>query len=224
MSEKILFPISVDSKRFSSTDTQAALNAIPLECEEIIFLVADGLQLYNKATLVSSQNLNNILNNFKIGNQYYTEREKWIKGLKPKILSPLSASTWTITSFSELTDNVFHSIYRNCLIAYFALDNFRNDIIETAKLHRSKYLDFPSDYDTNLSIGYIIEEIALNLRLRVISNIRHEYYMGILPEPLLKLYNDKYDVSIYSICGINKSEEDFFFYQKKIGQSWERVK
>jgi hypothetical protein len=53
--KKALFPISVDSKRFSTEETINALNNIE-PVDEIIFLIADGLQLYNKAAQINIGN------------------------------------------------------------------------------------------------------------------------------------------------------------------------
>ena len=46
---KALFPISIDSKRFNTIETINAINKIEKYYDEIIFLIADEIQIYNKS-------------------------------------------------------------------------------------------------------------------------------------------------------------------------------
>lgn len=212
-SSKVLFPISVDSKRFGTDETVAALNNIPSGHDEIIFLIADGLQIYNKASQVDDgKPLNNILKSFKLKNDYYIEREKWLQTVKSKCDEKIIQPTWTIKNIFSVSDNVFHNIYRNVFIAYLAIDDFRNDIVKTAKKHRAKFSQSNTDYSLDLSIAYIIEEIALNLRMRVVDIIQDEYYLGELPIPLTNLYKGNYEVDVFTLSGIEKTNSKFSFY------------
>jgi Zn-finger domain-containing protein len=152
------------------------------------------------------------LNNFVLKNDYYVEREKWLHSLKSKITPPIADSIWTIKNIFHVSDNVFHDIYRNTFISYLAIEYFRNDVIETAKKHREHINERYTKYDLELSVAYVIEEIAINIRLRVIDNIDAEYYLGELPKPLLKLYKNKYQVNVLTIAGKQKSDIEFKFF------------
>lgn len=220
---KALFPISVDSQRFSSEETIRALNNIDKnKYSEIIFLIVDGLQLYNKATLLDKGiPLKEVFKKFELKNDYYIEREKWLHNLRLKVSPEIADIKWTITNVLQISDDKYHTIYRNILISYLALDKFRHDIIETAKRHRSRLVEQYSKYDLELSIAYIIEEIAINLRLRVIEGISAEYYIGDQLSPLVNLYANSYDIDIFTLCGIDNNGINFEFYHfPKESASW----
>lgn len=213
MIDKALFGISVDSKRFGTDETVSALNSISPNHTELTFLIADGLQLYNKATQYEhKKELRDILEKFRLKNDYYLEREKWLQTVKTKVKDEISQLPWEVKNIFSISDNLFHNIYRNVIIAHMALDDLRFDIKITAEEHRKKYPNSSSDYDINLSIAYIIEEIAINLRLRVVERIETEYYLGKLPEPLLNLYKNKYKVDVFTLCNIEKFDMNFEFY------------
>jgi hypothetical protein len=214
MKNKALFPISVDSKHFGTEETINALNNISIPYSEIVFLVADGLQLYNKAAQSSTNDssLNTIISNFKLNNNYYVERERWLQSVKSKTNNLVSNAYWNITNIFLISDNVFHDIYRNIFVSYLSLGNFRNDVIHAAKKHRKRISKQFSEYDLELSIAYIIEEIAVNLRLRVVEKIEAEYYIGSLLEPLVNLYFGKYDIDVFTLAGVSKYEMEFKFY------------
>ncbi|MBS1643212.1 MAG: hypothetical protein JSR11_12120 [Bacteroidetes bacterium] len=210
----ILFPISVDSRRFGTEETVSALNNIQSNCDEMIFLIADGLQVYNKASQIDDgKPLTNIIRNFNLKNDYYSEREKWLmQTIKPQCETHISEVSWTVKNVFSISDNIFHNIYRNVIIAYLAIDDFRNDIVKTAKKHRSKFSQSVTDFALDLSISYIIEEIALNLRMRVIEKIKSEYYLGDLPSPLTNLYLGRYEIDVFTLAGVEFSSFKFDFF------------
>jgi hypothetical protein len=212
-SSKILFAISVDSKRFGTNETIHALNLIPNKYDEFHFLIADGLQLYNKAAQVDNgKPLNSILTNFRLKNDYYVERERWLKNIKPHLNQIVSTSHWNILNNFSVSDSLFHDIYRNVFISFLTLPDFKQDILDAALKHRKKYEGTDAQFYIDLSTAYIIEEIALNLRIRVINNVNDEFYLGELPLPLIKLYKNGYQVDVLTLCGLQRNETKFRFF------------
>ena len=117
----------------------------------------------------------------------------------------------TIEFFSLLSNKLYHEIYRNIYISYITIDNFKNDIINTAREHIENNNN-PSKNSLDLSIAYVLEEIAINLRIRVVENVYDEYYMGKLPKPLIDLYSGKYGIDIFKVCNKKNKDVTFNFY------------
>lgn len=199
---KALIPISVDSKRFSTNEVIFALNSISTKHKKIVFLIADGLQLYNKATQVEGgKKIKNIIETFNLRNNYHNERVKWLLQIKSKLFPTISEMSWDFKDMYSISDSEFHKIYRNVVVSYLTIKDFSEDIKLTAVAHCLKVSKNYSELDLNLSIEYILEEIAANLRIRVLGKITTEYYLGELPLPLINLYQNKYEVDVFTLCG-----------------------
>ncbi len=227
MADKVLFPISIDSKRFNTEEVIQALNALPKNCQEIVFLIADGLQIYNKISKVHDESsLQDTLRSFKTKEvEYFVERSKWITGLKTKVSADISAIKWTIINVHSVVNSEFYEIYRNVHLAYLTIDNFRKDVHEIIQEYRAT--DGFSDLDFKLSAGYILEEIAISLKLHVIEKINKEYYLGSAFKLFAKLYNHSYGIDAFDLCNQPKDElVHEFFHSPVIGQSpvWSLLK
>jgi hypothetical protein len=212
MDKKALFPISLDSGRFSSNETISALNGIQKSYSEVIFFVADGLQLYNKASELSSEkSLADIIGDFQ-SNSYYSQRKKWLQSMRQEISSPIGSANWKIANVFDFSDNIFFKIYRNVFVSYISLGKFRSDIIRAAKNHCKKKSEQFSKEELELSIAYIVEEIAINIRIRVIERIHAEYYVGSALTPLVNLYCDHYPIDVFSLAEVQRYNMEFEFY------------
>ncbi|MGZ5527310.1 MAG: hypothetical protein ACXWJB_01430 [Limisphaerales bacterium] len=218
---KALFPISVDNPGFTTSVVVAALNAIAEPYDEVLFLVADELQLYNKASsdLKSGQDLSQIISTFQRKNRYFEQRKKWLERIKSDVSGPLQHAKWTFYNVSDFTDQRFYHIFRNILLAFNTIPDFRNDVEETARNYCMRARGDVSDIDLGLSTAYILEEIALNVRIRVLEQVKDEYYLFKYPKPFLNLYANKYGIDVYTLAGIPNYTGEFPFLAYADG-SW----
>lgn len=53
-----------------------------------------------------------------------------------------------------------------------------------------------------LSISYILEEIAVSITLHVLHGIESEYYIGSLLSVVKKMYLGHYGITVYDICDV----------------------
>jgi len=213
---KVFFPISVDNKNYSSKNLSLIINLI-LETENCqpFFLIADNLQLYNKVKQTNKE-LSFIVQNFKTKNQYFKERVKWIEKVLNKEFPNISEDTfknWKVKNISKITDNKFFNIYRSLLILYNVDENFRNDLSIAAANHTIYESIESNELQIRLNRLYVLEEIAINLRMRVYNKLYSEYYLGKLPLVLINLYYEKYSLKINDITGKKISGLKFKFYE-----------
>jgi hypothetical protein len=223
---RALFPISLDSKSFRTSAVVPALKPICEDYKEVLFLVADSLQVYNKACLVGVfENLGSVLQEFeKLRNGYLAQRSKWLARLQ-KMADPAGTVKWRVVSFYDFMDKEFCAVYRRVLLAFHTLDPLRRDIEETASEHRKKRHSFGKpEMEQRLSEAYVLEEIALNIRVRVLESVESEFYVGEYLPPLLSLYKGSYDIDVFTIAGVPIRETQFRFFslvEKTDRSSWE---
>ena len=169
----------------------------------------------NKASgIQTGQQLSEMLSTFDRKNVFFKEKTRWLESLRPSIYSDLhDAPRWTISHISNYTDPQFYKIVRNIKILNETVAPFRSDIVRAAREYCSRVKKDFNETDVRLSQAYILEEIATNLRLRVIGRIYSEFYAFHYLEPLLKLYSGAYGISIFSLCGKSELDVEFAFYQ-----------
>lgn len=214
---KALFPISLNNNFFNTDNVIEAYQAISLKYKSITFIIADQLQLYNKALQVSNEySISDVLRDFREKTKYFEERKKWLEKLKDKLNNDIPLD-WDIKSIDDVAnDYTIFTIYRNILIAFYSDTIFANDIkhiaFNYANQKNSKY-DF--DRAQNLSVGYLLEEIAISIKLKVINEIFDEFYIGNYASPILKLFNNKYSFNVFDIAGKIKPRDftGFNFYK-----------
>lgn len=225
---RALFPISVDNRKFTTAVATAALRPIVMEYEEIVFLIADRLQLYNRACRVATgEALASVISDFEAKSAYYDQRARWIRKIRGQFWEHGVRGKWRIVGLDDLTDTGFYRIYRNLLIALHTVRKFREDVEKTAFNHwRRKTSIEARDVEQRLSEAYIIEEIAVNLRLRVHEGIESEYYVGEYLEPLTRLYGGAYGIDVFTLAGVERREVVFRFFEaiySRTGMEWRLV-
>lgn len=193
-----------------------SLDAIDVAYDEIIFFIADQLQLYNKVSnAYSGATLKEILETFKLTANYYEERQRWLlHKVRNKVSERHSKTKWTILNVKMIIDSEFFVIFRNLLLMFHTIAPFKKDVKEAASAHchRKKNVVSP-EIEQQLSEAYIIEEIALNLRIRVLEDIQSEFYMGKNILPLLKLYSGQYGIDVFTLTETSIRKVQFQFFQ-----------
>jgi hypothetical protein len=213
--DKCLVPISVGSDLFRTNIFLQALRPLLSRHSCFIFLVADEIQIYNKISRINSAaEFVKTLNSFRSKNQYIEERQVWIdrvfSGLKQE---DYKVPEWSVFGIDNFIDKEFYHVYKSVLLMYESVSAFKYDIIEAARLHVEKYNNIQDhERQVNLAIYYLLEEIAVNIRLRVCEKIFYEYYIGENLLPLIKLYHGLYDLKVEELIGYFPSSKPFLFY------------
>lgn len=213
---RILFPISVDSDNFSTDIVLDGLTQLTPKFNHIVFLIADSLQIYNKAKqIISGKPFDKILNEFRSRNKYFEERIIWLDKLAVQLKIDKHNKNWEYMKAETLFDKYFFRIYKLLIINFHTDNNFKSDIeiaaVNQIKKHKKEF----DERELKLNTLYILEEIALNLRVRLWNQLDLEYYIGEFHSPLIELYFGKYNLSISDIC--NKSTNtNFRFYMGEI--------
>ena len=111
-----------------------------------------------------------------------------------------------------MCDKYFYRIYKLLLINYHTDAKFKSDIEDAATVQLKRHMSNIDDRELILNTLYILEEIALNLRVKLWNQLNFEYYIGNYHLPLIRLYSGEYNLSISDIC--NKSDNiDFRFFE-----------
>lgn len=210
-----VFPISVDNSRFTTTLFSKLLGSVAAEYDRVVFLVADQLQLYNKAAEVNGhKSLKDVLAEFAEKNLYFEERKKWLEKIIRESGSDAAESKWLFWKLADIADHKFHEVFRNVLLAYQTVPAFRKDVEKAAEDYCSKKsVRISTLIERRLSEAYILEEIAVNVRLRVLENIQDEYYPFGHPKPMLKIYTDDYGFNAFDLAGLKSEHHEFRFHQ-----------
>ncbi len=209
--ESALIPISVGNQRFSTDYMLRIITPILNKYQNIYFLVADKLHIYNKVRKgITNNSISFILNDYRNRNRDYELKEIWIN----RILGTFNKRdrSYKIFGIDDVTRENYFEIYRNIQILFNTHEQFRTDVINSANKYLSNKNIQNSKLDSDLSVLYILEEIAINIKLRVASRIYSEYYSESYHPPLINLYKNKYECSISDIVGEKINSLNFKFY------------
>jgi hypothetical protein len=213
---KALVPVSMSTRGFSTKRLRRVLPAILQKNEEIIFLIADRLQMYNDAANKwPNRPIKEIVNWQEFPRSYFPQRERWLKRVYNTCGRKLCSSA-RFLSMDDVCDGHCFIVLRNLNILFDINEAFRTDICNEVYKHlakRESYGDF--DRSVRLSTHYLLEEIAANIRLRVVENIQNEYYLGEQIAVLPQLYAGQYGANVYDLAGIAQRAVCFAFYEWK---------
>jgi hypothetical protein len=219
IASRCLIPISVDSREFRTANFLPALKSLPKAYETYLFFVADGLQLYNRASRVLSGEhpLPVIMREFNTSrSSYVVEKERWLSRLRKRLHEfPVSQTgNWEVVGIGHVEDMHLVRIWRNVLLLAACDLEFRQDVRETARLHAEKAkTETAESRRIDLSVLYVLEEIALSIRLRVLDQIQDEYYLGFIPPPMLKVYMNEYQANVFQLADVDEYELKFNFFR-----------
>lgn len=226
MSSYALFPISVANRQFSTDNVQKVLSKLPNRITHLTFLIADWLQLYNKVKNCSdTESLGKVIRDYNERNRELENRHRWLEKILESSTNLLMASH-EIVGMEHYFDGLYANTFRNINILHSIDEKFSRDINKAALLFLSKGNMRSNKIAIKLSEQYILEEIALNIRIRVKENLDEEYYLGLYHVPMLRIYANCYSASVQDLLGkAIPHKTDFKFYSIKDldNCSWEQV-
>lgn len=216
---RALVPISVDSPHFRTAIVVPALKAIAREHDEVFFLIADRLQVYNKARELAKGDLAIFLERFdRLSRDYFEQRVAWLERLRRSLRREgVRCENWRIIGIQHVTDASFYSIFRNVFLATQTIVSLARDVREAMGERIG-----PGEKNgaaLRLCEAYLIEEIAINIRLRVYEEIQSEFYLGETIAPLLGLYEGVYGIDVFSIARRPRVAVEFSFFRPARGSS-----
>lgn len=203
-----LFPISVSNRVFSTENIREALSAMPDRVTEVTFLIADWLQLYNRASNCNeSVGLGAIIRDYSDRNKDLVNRQRWIAKFLDTYPDTISASV-KVVGMDHYFDGAYANTFRNVNILFSVDMGFRNDVISAAqRFLENSNRKRKSHLAASLSEQYILEEIALNIRIRVKELVEEEYYLGDYHKPMLKVYRNCYSANPLDLLGGEVQQE-----------------
>lgn len=184
---KAFFPISVTTRLFSSDRMKQALPYLEPQYKEFIFLIADRLQMYNDAISIRKAEIDIYRSWAHRPSSLFTQRAKWLK----KVLHEcgIDESRVMILSIDDIADGEAFLTFRKLLVFYNLNHDFHEAIegeAHDATDRKASYIDY--ELVRRMSRIYVLEEIALNIRIRSRFNVYDEYYLG----PQMKIFPDIY--------------------------------
>lgn len=130
---------------------------------------------------------------------YLEQRRTWLERLRKNVKGNVRCEQWTILGVDDVADAACFRILRNVILAFQTVPAFRDDVIDAARRHLVRR-DDSSLVSEQLSVHYILEEIALSLRLHVLGDIEAEFYVGEHLLPVLKLYSGSYGLDVHGLA------------------------
>lgn len=226
MGTHALFPISVSNRMFSTGNIRNALLKLPDRVTEVTFLIADWLQLYNRANGCNeSFGLGAVIRDYSERNKDLINRQRWLTNFLETYPDTIQASV-KIVGMDHYFDASYANAFRNVNILNSVDDDFKKDVKEAAQRFLSSSNKKKNKIALSLSEQYILEEIALNVRIRVKEIVEEEYYLGRYHLPMLKVYNNCYSANPHDLLGgeIQKNlDYRFYSLNNPESESWSLV-
>ena len=163
-----LFPRSLSNQVFSTERCCWCLLGIFTRHERAAFFVADHLHLDNKALRLAvaiSASLE-IVHDFNGRQHYLPERNRWIERLTARVTGANVNGRWKVIGIDDIADAKCFRIFRNVMLAYYSVNNFRAEVDQAAHEHAIRRSErYALEEREGLSRGYLLEEIALSIRI-----------------------------------------------------------
>ena len=223
---KALIPVSLGNDRFSSENLVNALSAIPTPYDEFTFVIANNIQLYNRARRISDPaQLGMTIAEFANGRALFTERSKWLERVRNRVPPTVGEPVWRVLSFDDLVETGLSTVFRNVLVTYAAVKEFRHDVDVAARDYVGPRQPTLIDSDLFLSRAYILEETAASITLHVLCHVQSEYYLGAHIPAIIKLYSGDYGIDVFTLANAPRTERSFdFFSYDSTGNMWRLVR
>lgn len=221
MRRRALFPISLSNQRFSTLTVVPALESIVTLYDDFAFLIADRLQSYNRAiaaaaaySATSSEYDKKEM--FAQANELvgtFSERRKWLEKVKARLGVQSQVVSWHVLSVDDVADAKSFAILRRLDILFGIDSRFRKDVMDAADQYSAKHPQHVHEIARLLSARYIIEELALSIRMRVQRRYFDEYYIGETLRPARNVYRGCYMASPWELAGLKEGSYTFRFFE-----------
>ncbi len=218
MSERTcLIPISVSGKRFSTETFLPALRAIEKNYDRAVFLVADTLQIYNRAAEArNAADVSSLIGSSK-PELYLDERRSWLRRLRSELNdSPIASASWEVKGIDDFSCRNLTAISRITAVLFSVDARFRGLVEADARQHVFAHAaDVTQGVRLRLSQFYLLEELSINLFLHCIEGLSDEYYLDSTLPSVRALYNGQLAIAaadILASIGLHTRAAPFSFF------------
>jgi hypothetical protein len=161
--------------------------------DDILFLLADELWLYDRTPI----SLYPIRLDIGLARDRMKRRSSEMERLLKSEIGALTREEQgriSIVSWNHYSDDAYATLLRLLRSALAALDGFRNSVERIAMLHVEKVnrADTAVGFRLRASMDYIIDEVAMCLRIAEIQGFTAEYYPGAQIDVLRQLYEREF--------------------------------
>jgi hypothetical protein len=159
--------------------------------DQFVFIIADRLQMNNE--MYNREKSQRQIYRYwaKEPTEAYTQRSNWITRVNKKL--KINRNRYEILSMDDIADKETFLILKKVYLLYSLDDKFRSTITNEARMtvaRRSGCLNY--DIALEMSRVYLLEEIALNIRVRAKLYLMDEYYLGPQQAILPQLFSGKF--------------------------------
>jgi tRNA-dependent cyclodipeptide synthase len=221
-----LIGVSLDNRAYSTEVLYSAMLSGLSRFSQIHFLIADRLQMYNRVATASTDPILLSAMNFASNSRVeFDERAAWLKKLKEKLPSEFGNQKWVILSIDDIADTRAFRTLRAVRMLYRVDAEFRADVDRAARqIVERRQLTYEQAFIwQGLSVDYIIEEVALNIRLRLGRRIHSEFYLGTTFYIFLRMYRGEYSKSVHDLFGRKQQDTQGYEFFDWDGFNWRRA-
>jgi len=196
---------SLDSNLFTGSWIGSALSYILSRHPGVLFLIADDLLHYTR-----SQRMRRAAAKVDFGassliiRRRSDEFERTLAASAGR-LAEIDKSRVEVKRWREFADASFVELYRRMLIACWTVRPFRECVESMAREHIFRRTDQDKILGVvGASTTYVLEEVAMCLRVTEVAGYSHEYYPAPEARVLTELYSgrfDQYGLSVRDLVG-----------------------
>ncbi len=185
---KAFVGVSLDSRTLNRSWLRQALRFILDRHRELLFLIADDLYLYNFCGDAEAGQPLDLPGAERRTHDKGGEFTRFVHSEVAK-LPPSDQGKVQIQAWSRYSDSVYVHLLRKLNIAYGMLSPFRQALDKTARAYlRHLVHDRRGERNAENSIRFLLDEMAMCLRVTEVEGYCHEYY----PVEELKVLTDLY--------------------------------
>lgn len=197
MIESGLYPISVTNRSFTSANVLATLKALgALAPRSMTFLVADALHAYNRGIDHASEDVVSV---FSEPNAV-VEKRRWMRNVVGRARREGIVRQAEVKGIDEVTDRWTLHTLRNLDVAFVRDPRFRSDVEAVAEDYCRRRTR-PGTPCRDLSVRYVLEELAISTKLKFVDRITAEYYMGEVFKCTRRLFAGEYAFRARDLVG-----------------------
>jgi hypothetical protein len=202
--------VSLDSELFAREWVRKALNVILARHQVLLFLLADDLLFYTRSAEKSSESVR--LKLAKAITSQENRRKEWHRFLQSEVdrLKPFDRERVHIREWKDFSDAQYVRLLRFLRIALDTIPAFKESVNRLTMKHaENSQLAVASD-TLATSAGFVIDEIAMCLRVTELADFHFEYYPELEISVLSELYNgsfSQFGLTVEALTGQNPKRQ-----------------
>lgn len=204
--------VSLDSKLFTREWIARAVKTILEKHDRLLFLLADDLLRYTRSSVCVEGSLTV---DFPSASAMVRRRSQEIESFINSVILKLPTATnrVTVSRWADYSDSFYISVHRSINIAYVNISSFADCVNTIAESHL--IADVRSAKDSSKiksSVLYILDEIAMCLRVSELGDYHNEYYPDDEIRALTLLYRNDFacsGLSVSTLTGVKIPSRTF---------------